>query len=378
MEYKFNIEFYDCKLFNSLLEYSYKYYDILKMKNVDNNTKNILVNYTCLSKNIIHKIFLGKYTFTFNDIDMILEYKKEGDFVGEEVKYYSKIVISSFCEQSIKNFINQVLNEKQNNDKLYIYTAENHGEWIRYQELPNRTLSSIYIDEKNKSKIIDDLKLFLRSENDYSKFGIPYKRCYLFSGIPGSGKTSFIKAICNELSYNLAILTVSKKFDNSSLMYSMSTLTENTALLIEDIDCLFQKREATEDNPHLTFSNFLNILDGMLYKHKSIIFLTTNHPEKLDHALLRIGRIDCILDFNFPKKQEIQKLFYDIILDNDDDNDTFKIFYSYIEDKKIPMSAIVNFLFINKNNYLTNINELLNAENFINKVIGNTTQNLYT
>jgi chaperone BCS1 len=63
----------------------------------------------------------------------------------------------------------------------------------------------------------------------------------------------------------------------------------------------------------LTFSNFINILDGILYRHSTIIFLTTNHPEKLDHALLRIGRIDMIIKFDYPAKNNIEKLFNDLL-----------------------------------------------------------------
>ena len=56
----------------------------------------------------------------------------------------------------------------------------------------------------------------------------------------------------------------------------------------------------------------MNILDGVLYKNGIIIFITTNHPEKLDQALLRMGRIDMIIQLNYPREQEIKKLFIDM------------------------------------------------------------------
>ena len=42
----------------------------------------------------------------------------------------------------------------------------------------------------------------------------------------------------------------------------------------------------------MTFSGFLNALDGVASGEERIIFMTTNHPEKLDPALIRPGRVD--------------------------------------------------------------------------------------
>ena len=42
----------------------------------------------------------------------------------------------------------------------------------------------------------------------------------------------------------------------------------------------------------VTFSGFLNALDGVASGEERIIFMTTNHVEKLDPALVRPGRVD--------------------------------------------------------------------------------------
>lgn len=42
----------------------------------------------------------------------------------------------------------------------------------------------------------------------------------------------------------------------------------------------------------MTFSGFLNALDGVASGEERIIFMTTNHPENLDPALIRPGRVD--------------------------------------------------------------------------------------
>lgn len=42
----------------------------------------------------------------------------------------------------------------------------------------------------------------------------------------------------------------------------------------------------------VTFSGFLNALDGVASGEERIIFMTTNHVENLDPALIRPGRVD--------------------------------------------------------------------------------------
>jgi SpoVK/Ycf46/Vps4 family AAA+-type ATPase len=96
--------------------------------------------------------------------------------------------------------------------------------------------------------------------------------------------------------------------------------------------------------------------------------MTTNHPEKLDHALLRIGRIDMIIQINLPSKIHIEKLFIDIMKNRIAETDVksnFEEFYDYIKNKKITMSSIVNFLFRYRESWKENINEIIDTDNFI-------------
>ncbi len=64
-------------------------------------------------------------------------------------------------------------------------------------------------------------------------------------------------------------------------------------LLLEDIDAIFSQREkGVFTSRKLTFSGFLNALDGVRSQEGQILFMTTNHIENLDPALLRPGRTD--------------------------------------------------------------------------------------
>jgi len=137
---------------------------------------------------------------------------------------------------------------------------------------------------------------------------------------------------------------------------------------------MFEKRNGTRDNPLVTFSSLLNILDGVLYKHGLIIVITTNHPERLDRSIMRMGRIDIIIEMNYPRKEELSCLFRDMmvgrITNTPEITTQFDTFYSMISTKQMPMSAIVNFLFRYREMWADNISELLDNITFIKKSAG--------
>ena len=56
------------------------------------------------------------------------------------------------------------------------------------------------------------------------------------------------------------------------------------------------KNKKTNDEP-LNLSKFLNIIDGIPERTGQILIFNTNYPDKLDPALIRPGRVDCLIHF---------------------------------------------------------------------------------
>jgi mitochondrial chaperone BCS1 len=59
----------------------------------------------------------------------------------------------------------------------------------------------------------------------------------------------------------------------------------------------------------VTFSGFLNALDGVASGEERIIFLTTNHLDRLDPALIRPGRVDLAVRVDDADPEQARTLF---------------------------------------------------------------------
>lgn len=59
----------------------------------------------------------------------------------------------------------------------------------------------------------------------------------------------------------------------------------------------------------VTFSGFLNALDGVASGEERIIFMTTNHLERLDPALIRPGRVDLLELVDDAHPSQVRRLF---------------------------------------------------------------------
>lgn len=327
----------------------------------------------------------GEYVFIFTDAKnethaFEIDYQEEANprpTSCDGMVYFRRLLVRTPTPASFVEFY-KLASEIDNtsDEKLRISVTNKYSEWNTYSRIPVRRLNTVYMDERVKQRILEDITAFLNSEAEYDAFGIPYKKTYLLTGVPGSGKTSLIKALCNEIHYNLGIMSMSRDMDNATIQGSFRNIDPKTVLLLEDIDCLFEKRTSV-DTPSFTFSNLINILDGVLFKHGLIVFITTNHPEKLDPALLRQGRTDMIVELNYPSRTEIEKLFRDMLgkhyATTEATTDAFKAFYAAIKDKQLPMSGIVNFLFRYRDKHMDNLKELLDGDTFIKRVTGQET-----
>jgi len=175
---------------------------------------------------------------------------------------------------------------------------------------PVRPLASVILKDDLLAEILSDAREFAGSRPWYEERGIPYRRGYLFHGPPGNGKTTAIKAMAGELGLSVACLSMGNPYlTDDGLNTLITSLSPRSILLIEDVDCVFRAKRETEHVNHVTVSGLLNALDGLYSGEGRILILTTNHPERLDPALIRPGRIDRSIQIGNATTDQARRLF---------------------------------------------------------------------
>ena len=209
----------------------------------------------------------------------------------------------SMCE----SFFQEACEDQEiDEDYLQIFNINDDSEWVASSVRRYRSLDTIYLPSSIKDVAVTRLEEFIGSRSEYDLYSIPYKFVCLLEGPPGTGKTSLIHALASRFEKNIAMLSITPKMTDATLIQIFSDLPEDAILVIEDIDCLFKGRSNKRDSYNISFSTLLNLLDGMNCTDGNIIFLTTNFKRELESALVRPGRIDLVLSFTPAGESEIR------------------------------------------------------------------------
>lgn len=215
----------------------------------------------------------------------------------------------------IQDLIDDVAGVEKSRETIPVYYWASHG-YARCAERLKRPLSTVYLDAAQKQRIIDDLQSFLARRRWYADRGIPWRRGYLFEGPPGTGKSTLIFALASLLEKPIYIINPSTIWNDGSLMQAMNQAGAGI-VVIEDADTfkvtqerVRKKRPPQTDNcatspqgaeqpareeeeeASITLSGLLNAIDGIASAEGRLLFITSNHPDVLDSALMRPGRID--------------------------------------------------------------------------------------
>lgn len=236
----------------------------------------------------------------------------------------------------------------------------------QYHEIPfdtTKSFDNMFFD--GKDKLLQKLDDFCNNETRYKRLGIPYTFGMLFHGQPGCGKTSCIKAIAKHTGRHIVSISCNKITSIEALKrIFVSTQINDSQIplskrlyVFEEIDCgewkdIVRSRKIKDgysdgadasaskaskaseivmaecmkmamtksctvdskslfpmDEAKLTLGDLLELLDGIIEMPGRMIIMTSNHPEYIDDALLRPGRIDQIVDFKKMRRQDINDMY---------------------------------------------------------------------
>jgi mitochondrial chaperone BCS1 len=229
-----------------------------------------------------------------------------------------------------------------------VFRAE--GSWQLIMSRPFRDIDTVILDKKKKRTLLCDINEYLhpRTRRWYSNHGIPYRRGYLFSGAPGTGKTSLTAALAGVFGLDIYVLSLlDSHLTETTLVRLLGNVPSRCILLLEDVDAaglgkrpdspLSKERDkdkekestdgdkdpTTEESTKkptsngISLSGLLNAIDGVSSNEGRILIMTTNNPEELDKALIRPGRVDMHVTFELPTKIQMQELFLSMYKDHD-------------------------------------------------------------
>lgn len=335
--------------------YYFKIIDIFcanKLKE-NNNTKLSFIEYDEDEMNddftkLIYGIQYGNYELNFKDKTIYVTKRKIGESKGtnHKVDVYRELLLeTNDSKELLDDFLKSCydFNKVQpKQDKVNVFKWGTY--WSKLSSLEKRSLDTIYLDDIVLNDMLLDIKNFQNEKNVYKKYGIPYKKNYLFSGLPGTGKTSLIFSLASEINYSIYLIPFTLDINDNIFTNALRGIEKNSILVLEDVDALFVKRD-TQSKSLLSFSGLINILDGLARKEGLIVFLTTNHVEKLDNALIRPGRIDKYIEFTYATDDQIKKMFKKFVPDQINNMDKFM---NKINGVKTTTAILQKFFFENR------------------------------
>ncbi|KFA80180.1 hypothetical protein S40288_10056 [Stachybotrys chartarum IBT 40288] len=191
----------------------------------------------------------------------------------------------------------EYLNKSKNKTTIYGHRDEH---WRKEKAVAARPLSTVILNAKQKEPLIKDSRDFLDPET---------RRCFSLS-------------IAGELDMDIYVVSIPGA--NDQMLKSLfAGLPERCIVLLEDIDaagaaCSRDSNSEDSDSDAdsrpqrrgVTLSGLLNVLDGVASQEDRVLVMTTNHPEKLDQALTRPGRIDKEVEFELADKGIAKNIFH--------------------------------------------------------------------
>ncbi|EMD86807.1 hypothetical protein COCC4DRAFT_200621 [Bipolaris maydis ATCC 48331] len=220
-------------------------------------------------------------------------------------------------------------------------------------------MESITLDDSTKQSVVKDIGDFLQPSfaQMCQKNGIPWRRGYLLHGPPGTGKTSFVKAIAAYFQLDVYILSLQdSEMDDTELQNIFMTLPQKSIVLVEELDRIsvarrkskevsFVQNGLEQNDVKFSLCGLLSSLDGFATAEGYILIVTSNRPELLDETLTRPGRIDRKIEFKLSTKASAMKMFVKIYEGKQANVHMLaKRFGDLIPDNKLSLARIQEFL----------------------------------
>ena len=164
-------------------------------------------------------------------------------------------------------------------------------------EIGTVTWDDVVLPQSTVAAIRSAIDGFFDNRTAYETLGFPWKRGILLVGPPGTGKTTVCKAVAASRP-ELPLLYVDEITNGHEigLVFKRARALAPCILVFEDIDGFVNDKNRGQ---------FLNEIDGFRSNNGILIIGSSNHPERIDQALLkRPSRFDQVFHVGLPAQAE--------------------------------------------------------------------------
>ncbi|WNY28941.1 ATP-dependent zinc metalloprotease FtsH [Methanimicrococcus stummii] len=208
------------------------------------------------------------------------------------------------------------LSEGKDNGRKWLDLA-----YIKAPEEIRESMDELILTERQKNEL-QKIELTIKNKDHFKNIGLYDIGKVLFVGPPGTGKTSFARALSKNLSIPIIEVRLSMITDqylgetskNIDRVFDLAKKFDPCIMFIDEFDFIATSR--TANNEHSAIKQAVNTLlkaidNTSLVEDGVLLIAATNHTKKLDGAVWR--RFDEIVDFERPT-MDMRKDILDTIL----------------------------------------------------------------
>lgn len=173
------------------------------------------------------------------------------------------------------------------------------GDWQTHSNAAMRPANSVALPAGQMDALLGELRTFLDGEAAYARINQPWHIGALFEGPPGTGKTSTALSLAYELGLDVYALPLKDLGADTDLVQMLAKIQPRSLLLLEDIDVSHAATVRDDSQKGVSMSGLLNALDGAATPSGLVTVMTTNDVNALDEALIREGRADIRVKFDW-------------------------------------------------------------------------------
>lgn len=221
-----------------------------------------------------------------NDISFVMTAFKEAGQVRNIVR------LSSLDNDDIKSHVVydelfRLAIDSSNLKGSYLTIGDEHLEW-KIRELDDMSFDKVFLPDD----LMSDLKMYIKL---YEKKALIPR--YMFSGVPGTGKTESTRAISKLLNKQGVTIIKTNICKIIKQKFDLAKILAPSVMILDDIDLYLGDRNHGSYSPLLGM--FLDILDGVDKLPDDVgVIASTNAPHLIDMAAQRPGRFHKLLFFD--------------------------------------------------------------------------------